>query len=199
MQIVEVTSRRQLRQFVRFPDELYRGCPQYVPALHSDQYKSLTKYPALKYCTRKMFLALDDKGRVAGRIQAVVNPRYNEYYGKKCCRFGYFDVVNDYDIAKALVSAASAWAKSQGMTQIHGPLFYNTLGKQGMVVEGFDSLPQFNNLYNYAYYPEFLERMGFVKECDWVQVRVEDKSLPQKMRDISSRLMQRYKLHYGSV
>lgn len=199
MQIQEVISRRQLRQFVTFPDRLYRNCPQYVPALHSDQIRSLTKSPSLEYCTRKMWLALDDGNRVTGRICAIINPRYNELYGKKCCRFGWFDVVEEYEVAKALVEVASAWASEQGMTQLHGPLYYNTLGKQGMLVEGFENVPQANTLYNYPYYPEFLERMGFVKECDWVQYLMSDWHLPDKIQRLSESLKKRYKVHPGSV
>lgn len=199
MHIVEVNTRRQLKQFVKFPDRLYRDCPQYVPALHTDQIHSLTGCASLKYCTRRMWLAVGDDGRVAGRICAMVNPRYNERYGKKCCRFGWFDTVNDFAVAKALVDTASQWAKSQGMTQIHGPLYYNTLGKQGMLVEGFENIPQFNTLYNFPYYVDFMERLGFVKECDWVQYKMYGWQLPERLERIGDRLQERYKLHFGDI
>lgn len=195
MQIIEVKTRRELRKFVEFPDKLYAECPQYVPALHKDQIETLESYPAKEYCKQKMWMAVDEKGNVYGRICAIVNPRYNELYGKKCCRFGWFDVVDDYDLALELMRTASNWAKAQGMTQIHGPLFYNTMGKQGMLVEGFQNTPQFNTIYNHPYYPEFLERMGFVKECDWVQYKVLDNIATERVRLISQRLQERYKLH----
>lgn len=199
MHIVEVNTRKQLKQFVGFPDKLYASCPQYVPALHSDQIRSLMHSPSLEYCKRKMWMALGDDGKVTGRICAMVNPHYNELYGKKCCRFGWFDVIEDFDVAKALIDTASAWAKEQGMEKIHGPLYYNTLGKQGMLVEGFENIPQFNTIYNFPYYPEFLERMGFVKECDWVQYEMEGSTFPERLQKISDRLMERHRLHFGSV
>lgn len=194
MQIVEVHTRRQLRQFVSFPDRLYRDCPQYVPALHADQIQTLTSNAALEYCTQKLWLAFDDKGEICGRICAMINPRYNERFGKKCCRFGWFDVIEDFEVCKALIDTASDWARSQGMTQIHGPLFYNTLGKQGMLVEGFDNVPQATTIYNYPYYPEFLERLGFVKECDWIQYKVISNVPTERLAAIAERIRQRNKL-----
>lgn len=199
MQIIEVVTKRQLKKFVGFPDKLYASCPQYVPALHSDQLHTLTADAALEYCTNKLWLALDDKGEVTGRISAFVNPRYNERYGKKCCRFGWFDVIEDFEVAKALIDTATAWAKQQGMNQIHGPLFYNTLGKQGMLVEGFENIPQANTLYNYPYYQRFIEKLGFEKECDWVQYIIEGWEVPERIKLISQRIMERNKLHYENV
>jgi len=199
MRIVEVISRKDLMRFVKFPDELYRGCPQYVPALHVDQIRSLTKCASLKYCERVMWLALTDEGKVCGRICGMINPRYNERYNKKCARFGWFDTVNDFEVAKALIETASEWARSKGMTQIHGPLYYNTLGKQGMLVEGFGNIPQFNTLYNYPYYVDFVERLGFTKECDWVQFRMDDWRLPERLEMIAERLQERYRLHFCDI
>ena len=119
--IIEVTSGRDLRRFIKFPDQLYKDCKQYVPALHVDQKKSLTKVSTLKYCTRKMWMVLDGK-KVVGRICGMINPRYNERYGKKRARFGWFDTINDIEVARLLLGTAEAWAKEQGMNEIHGPL-----------------------------------------------------------------------------
>ena len=198
LRVVEVNSRRLLRLFIKFPDILYRGCEWYVPALHSDQRKSLTSCASLGYCTHKLWLAYRDD-EVVGRISAYVNPRYNARYGKKCCRFGWFDFVEDFSVASLLIETATSWAREQGMTQIHGPLYYNTLGKQGMLVEGFGRLPQFNTLYNYPYYVEYIERLGFVKECDWLQYCSSVQAPPRRLVDISSRQMQRCNVHFGDI
>ena len=116
--VQEVSSKRDLKRFIRFPDRLYKHCPQYVPALHSDQVNALTRVSTLSYCTRKMWLVLDGD-RVAGRICAMVNPRYNERYGTRRARFGWFDTVNDFEVARLLLETAEAWAKEQGMDEIH--------------------------------------------------------------------------------
>ncbi|MGP1526067.1 MAG: hypothetical protein ACTTIA_05170 [Candidatus Cryptobacteroides sp.] len=202
--VVEVTTRKQLMMFIKFPDELYKDCKQYVPALHREQIYSLTKVSSLKYCSRKMWMVLDygtgSKGKVVGRICGMINPRYNEKYGTKRARFGWFDTINNIEVAGLLVSTAERWAEEQGMNEIHGPLYYNTLGKQGMLVEGFDNIPPFNCIYNYPYYNELIESLGFVKECDWLQYKmVADRGVPEKVTRIAGMLKQRYNLHEGSI
>lgn len=198
-QLREVQSKPDLRRFIRFPDELYRGCPQYVPALHSDQTTSLTKAAPLLYCRRRMWMVLDDH-KVVGRICAMINPRYNELYHTRRIRFGWFDLINDIEVARMLIGAAEKWAVEEGMTEIHGPLYYNTLGKQGMLIEGYENIPPFNCLYNYPYYNDLLKRLGFEKECDWIQYRVvANHGVPDKARRVADIVSRRYNLHLGSI
>ena len=197
--VVEVLGKRDLKKFIKFPDQLYKDCPQYVPALHSDQVKSLTKVSTLSYCRHKMWMVLDGD-KVVGRICGMINPRYNALYDKKRARFGWFDTINDLEVARLLIGTAEAWAKENGMTEIHGPLYYNTLGKQGMLIEGFQNVPPFNCIYNYPYYVDFMNALGFVKECDWVQYRVPADQPPQeKIVRIANLLKERYNLHEGSL
>ena len=176
--VKEVTTDRQLRQFYKFQNRLYRKCRYYVPTLDSDQKHSLTDDPALKYCKRKLFLAYDEKGNVVGRVQGIINPRYNEYYSLSRVRFGWFDFKEDPAIAEALIDAVEKWGKAEGMTEIHGPLAYNTLGRQGMLVEGFDKEPQVNCLYNYPYYVDYMQQMG----------------VPEKLGRIAKLLVEKYGL-----
>jgi len=198
--IVGIESRKDIRKFIAFPDKLYKDCPQYVPALHGDQMKSLTKCAPLEYCTRKLWLAYDADGKVVGRICGMINPRYNELYGKKRARFGWFDTIGDFEVARLLLETAEEWARSQGMDEIHGPLYYNTLGKQGLLVEGFGNVPVFNVLYNFAYYQDFIERLGYEKECDWLEYRMDCREgATEKLRRVSGLLMEKYKLHEGSI
>lgn len=192
----EVAGRKDLMKFIRFPETLYRGCSQYVPPLHKGQEHELMHSAPLKYCRRRMWLAEDEAGNVAGRICAVINPRYNEKYGTRRVRFGWFDLIDDIDVAKALFSAAEEWAKENGMDEIHGPLYYNTLGRQGMLVEGFDKLAPFSCLYNHSYYVDIMQRMGFEKECDWVQYMMPaDQGVDDRLKAISERLMEKHRLH----
>lgn len=197
--IKEVVSRKDLRRFIKFPDILYKGCPQYVPALHSDQVNSLTKVSTLSYCQRKMWIVLDGD-KVVGRICGMINPRYNERYGTQRARFGWFDTINDLEVARLLISTAESWAKSQGMNEIHGPLYYNTLGKQGMLVEGYENIPPFNCIYNFPYYKDLVEALGFAKECDWIQYKVvADKGVPEKATRVAALVKEKYNLHVGSI
>lgn len=197
--VVEVRSRKDLMQFIKFPDILYRNCPQYVPALHKDQVRSLTTVSTAKYCPHRLWMVKDGR-KVVGRICAMVNPRYNEYYGKKRARFGWFDTIDDIEVARLLIGTAEDWARSQGMTEIHGPLYYNTLGKQGMLVEGFGNIPPFNCYYNFPYYNSLVTALGYVKECDWLQYKMAaDQEVPEKMQNIAMRLMERYRLVEGDI
>lgn len=197
--IVEVVTKKDLKRFVKFPDDLYRDCPQYVPALHSDQIRSLTTVSTARYCPHKMWMVLDGK-KVAGRICAMINPRYNELYGKKRVRFGWFDTVNDIEVARMLIGKAEEWALENGMNEVHGPLYYNTLGKQGMLVEGFENTPPFNCYYNFPYYNDLVTALGYVKECDWIQYKMAaDQEVPDKMKNIAKRLMERYNLAEGDI
>lgn len=192
--IKEVLTRRDLMRFIKFPDRLYKGCEQYVPALHRGQAKTLMHSAALAHCERKMWIVEDGKN-VVGRICGIINRRYNEKYSSSRVRFGWFDTVNDLEVAGLLIDTAAAWAKEKGMTEIHGPLQYNTFGRQGMLVEGFDKVAPFSCLYNYPYYVELMEKLGFEKECDWLQYRMAaDQQVPQRMQDIAARLMERYNL-----
>lgn len=200
--VVEVTTKKELQMFIKFPDELYRDCEQYVPPLHREQEFALTKTASLKYCVRKMWMVLlcGEKDKVVGRICGIINPRYNEKYGTKRARFGWFDTINDIEVARLLINVAEQWAKSQGMNEIHGPLYYNTLGKQGMLIEGFENIPPFNCIYNYSYYPELIEKLGFTKECDWLQYKmISDHGVPEKVTRIAGMLRERYNLHEGSI
>lgn len=193
-QIKEVEGRRDLMRFIRFPDDLYKGCDQYVPALHRGQAKTLMHSAALAHCDRKMWIVLKD-GKVAGRICGMVNRRYNEHYGLKRARFGWFDLIDDIEVARLLLSTAEDWARQMGMTEIHGPLQFNTFGRQGMLVEGYDKVAPFSCLYNYPYYVGHMERLGYEKECDWLQYRMAaDQQVPEKMQNIAGRLMERYNL-----
>jgi len=199
LSIREVLTKKDLREFICFPDRLYKNCRQYVPALHSDQRRSLMESPSLLYCKRRMWLAAND-GKTVGRICAIINPRYNALYNLKRVRFGWFDTIDSPDVARLLIDAAQQWAASEGMTEIHGPLYYNTLGKQGMLVEGFENTPPFNCLYNFPYYNTLLEQLGFVKECDWLQYRmVANHGVPDKARRVAKIVLERYNLHIGSL
>ena len=191
----EVLTRKDLRKFIGFPVRLYKGCSQYVPPLFKGQEHELMHAASLKYCIRKMWLAEDEAGNVVGRICAMINPRYNEKYGTRRVRFGWFDLVNDVEVGRILIGTAEKWAKEQGMEEIHGPLYYNTLGRQGMLVEGFDKIAPFSCLYNYPYYVDIMQELGFEKECDWIQYRMPaDQGVDERMKAISARLMERYKL-----
>jgi len=186
-------NRGQLKTFIRFPVDLYRGNPHYVPALAFDDLNTLdpTRNPAFEFCESVCFMAERD-GRIVGRIAGIINRRYIEKWGRKYARFGWLDFVDDYDVAEALTAAVEAWARERGMEGLHGPLGFTDMDREGLLVEGFKEVATMATNYNHAYYGEYLERLGYAKDCDWVEYRISvPKEIPEKVRRVTDLLAKR--------
>ena len=169
VEIVPVEGRRMLMQFIRFPLELFKDCPQWVPAFEDDEIKALTdKNPALAFCERELFLARRD-GKIVGRVAAIINRKANEKWKEETVRFGWIDFIEDFDVAKTLIDTVVAWGRARGADKVKGPLGFTDMDREGLLVEGFENESPFTVIYNYPYYGEYLERMGFRKDVDWTQ------------------------------
>lgn len=168
--IVKVENNRQLKRFVKFGYELYKECPYYVPELFEDAMNTLRKdrNAAFEFCDADYFLAYKD-GVLAGRIAVLVNKVANEKWGQNAARFGWVDFIDDNEVVDALFATAEKWARERGLTELQGPLGFTDLDREGMLIEGFDRLGTMATIYNYPYYPEHMERLGFVKDADWVE------------------------------
>ena len=157
IEIKEVKTKSDKRKFVDFPTKLYKGCDQYVHPLRMDELNLFSpKNVSYEDCDTIGFLAYKD-GKLAGRIAGIEQRIYNEKVHEKRIRFTRFDCINDVEVAKALFNAVEEWAKSKGMDIVHGPLGFNDLDREGMLIEGFDELATFEEQYNYPYYPELME------------------------------------------
>jgi len=193
----EVRSSKELRTFVKFPFRLYRDCPFWVPSLLRDEYATLRrdKNPAFENCTAQYWLAYKD-GMPVGRIAGIINHAYVTKWKEQRARFGWLDFVDDRDVSAALFRAVEDWARSEGMTSIHGPLGFTDLDREGMLVEGFSELSTMATNYNYPYYPAHTEALGYVKDTDWLEfeVKVPD-VIPEKALRIADMTMQRRGLH----
>jgi len=180
--IKEVSSRKELKQFIRFPFSLYANHPCWVPPLIFDELHTLRrdKNPAFEYCDASYWLAYKD-GKIAGRIAGIINHRYIEKWGNQYARFGWVDFVDDPEVVGALFGAVEQWAMARGMTGIHGPLGFTDMDHEGMLVEGFDELGTLATIYNHPYYPRHLESLGYVKDADWLEFEVKiPTQLPEK-------------------
>ena len=191
MDIVEVKSRRDYRTFIAFPKQLYKDCPHYVPPLDHSELKAMTEHPALAFCEARYWLAYRD-GKVVGRIGAVINRKSNELKSQKRIRFSWFDLIDDLEVAKALVHVVEEWGAREGLTEICGPSRFSNMEKQAMLVEGFDVTPSICADYNYPYYPQFLEQLGFEKEVDYVQFKMKVEAFPPRFAELAERVSQRY-------
>ena len=169
----EVKTKSDLRKFINFPLELYRNNPFYVPALQGDEFKTLStsSNPAFEYCKARYWLAYKDN-KIAGRIAAIVNQRHIDKWKQPYMRFGWLDFVDDYEVSKALIKAVEDWARELGLDAVHGPLGFTNLDREGMLVEGFNELATLATSYNYPYYPQHLEQLGYRKDMDYVEYEI---------------------------
>jgi len=189
--IKEVKTKKELKQFICYPKQLYRNCPYYVPSLKQEDYQILTKHPAQSFCDVRLWVAFQD-GKIAGRIGGVINHRYNELKNRKRIRFGWFDVDNNIEIAKALLKTVENWGREENLLEISGPSRYSNMEKQGMLIEGFDVLTTISSDYNYPYYPLFMDELGYTKEEDYLQMKVEIKEIPERIKNVSHQISERY-------
>ncbi len=196
--IKKVESDKDMNDFIRFNYELYKGNPYSVPDLAMDlkQTFSARKNPAYRFCESQCFLALDGNGRVVGRVAAIINHKANEAWGNKRVRFGWIDFVDDETVSKALLDAVEQWGRERGMTEIHGPLGFTDFDPEGMLVEGFDKISTMATIYNYPYYPKHIELLGFEKDADWVEFKINiPDGIPDKMKRIADLISRKYGLH----
>jgi hypothetical protein len=180
-----VESPAELKKFVRFPLELYKGNAYWVPPLLRDEIDTLTpgRNPALKSAERQLLLARRD-GRIVGRVAAILSHAANNKYGTKNIRFGWFDTIDDYEVTHALLTAVEDWGRKKGMTTLTGPQGFTDLDFEGLLVEGYEERATIATIYNPPYYPVHLERFGFVKEVDYLEFQAlapEGTVLPEKM------------------
>jgi GNAT superfamily N-acetyltransferase len=170
VELVEVSSRADLRRFVAFPERLYRHHPYYVPKLTGEELHTLRRdvNPAFEYCEARYWMALRD-GVPAGRIAGIISHRYIETWKRRRIRFGWIDFVDDPAVAAALLGAVEDWGRSRGLEEVHGPLGFCDFDRQGMLIEGFGELDGMTTIYNFPYYPVHVERLGYVKDADWLE------------------------------
>ena len=190
-------TKRNLLKFVHFPiDDLYRDSEYFVPPLVTDELNTLRpdKNPAFDFCEAVYYLAYRD-GKIVGRVAGIINHVCNERSGKKEARFSYIDFIDDAEVVDALIDAVTKWGKSKGMEHLTGPLSFTDMDPEGMLVEGFDRVGTSGGIYNYPYYPKHMERLGFVKDADWIELLITiPKEIPEKMQRISNLVSQRYNL-----
>lgn len=194
--IKKVTTKRELKRFIRFNYELYKNNPYSVPDLFDDMLNTFNKRKnaAFEFCEAEYFMAYKD-GKMVGRVAAIINHKANQTWNKKDVRFGWIDFTDDAEVSSALIQAVGQWGQERGMTDIVGPLGFTDMDAEGMLIEGFDQLSTMATIYNYPYYPQHMERMGFVKDADWVEYKLfVPEAIPDKYRRIAELIQKKYNL-----
>lgn len=190
-------KKSEIKKYVQFGIDLYKGNDCYVPPLVFDEVDSLlpNKNPAFDFCKAQSFMAYRDNKPV-GRITAIINNIVNERTGEKTMRFGWVDFIDDNEVVDALFNAAEEWGRSQGMTTIIGPMGFSDMDHEGMLVDGFNEMGTMATIYNYPYYPTHMERMGFEKDADWVEFRITiPEAVPEKHQRIADIVRRKHNLH----
>ena len=196
----EVKTAKERRDFLNFPLKLYKGNENFVPPLFMDERKIFRPDYHYYSDSEAVYWNAYRDGKMVGRISGILQKASNEKYNQKRVRFTRFDSIDDMEVAGALFAALEDWAKSKGMNEVAGPLGFSDLEREGLLVDGFDQLSTFEEQYNAPYYQNLISGLGYEKEVDWIERKVR---LPKEEDDvfekISQRLMEKYNLHIGEA
>ncbi len=201
VEIKKVTTKAELKKFIRFNYEFYKDNPYSVPDLYDDMLNTFSpqKNAAFEFCEADYFLALRD-GKIVGRVAAIINRRANDTWNKHTVRFGWIDFIDDIEVSTALINTVKEWGRERGMTEIEGPLGFTDMDAEGMLIEGFDQLSTMATIYNYPYYPQHMERLGMKKSADWVEMKIYvPDHIPEKHQRISQIIARKYNLHIRKI
>lgn len=194
--IKKVSSRKDLKIFVRFANRLYKGNPCYVPSMPIDDMGTFNpeQNGAYDFSEAELYLAYKG-GELVGRVAAIINHKANEAWKVKQVRFGWIDFIDDIEVSSALLDAVAAFGRSHGMNQIVGPLGFTDFDPEGMMVEGYDRVCTMALIYNHPYYPEHMKKLGYVKETGWLEHLITiPEHLPEKYARVAEVVQQRYDL-----
>lgn len=188
IEVREIFSKRDKKKFFKFPIDLYKGNEHIAPNLYADEFAEFDPEvnDAFRFADCRMFLAYKD-GKIAGRIAGIWHRGVNEKTGLKQLRFTRFDVIDDFEVTKALFAELEKWAKELGMDEIIGPMSFSDLNEEGMLIEGFDEDSTYIEIYNHAYYVEHMLALNAYKVVDWNCYRIP---VPEKIDERIPRLSQ---------
>ncbi len=196
LEVKAVSTDTELKQFVDFPFQLYKDNPFWVPPLKLSEmaWLSKDKNPAFEHSEVVKFTVWKDSTMV-GRVMGIINDLETQQLGTRHARFGWLDFMDDPSVSKALLDAVENWAIERNCTKLKGPCGFNSLDKNGMLIEGFDEMGAMTTLYNHAYYPKHLENRGFQKELEWLELKANlPNPFPEKITRAAELVTKRYKL-----
>lgn len=187
---VDIKSKVEVNKFVQIPFKLYKDHPQWVPRFLVDVRMMMNpkKHPFYEHSEADFFTVERDR-EVVGRIAALINKPFNKYHNTKDAEFYLFECINDQEVANALFEKVIQWAKKRGMNKLIGPKGFGPLDGYGIQIEGFEHRQMMNMMnYNYPYYRDLVENLGFTKVVDFVSsyMQPEKFNLPEKVRKASA-------------
>lgn len=189
IEVIRVQGKKQLKQFVDFPHELYKGDRNYVPELFIAQRDMLTKgkHPSHDHIDFELFLAYSN-GKLCGRIAGIFNQNHNDFVNHPDGFFGFFDVIDDYAVSKSLLDQAFAYLKAKNVKQVIGPVNFSTNDPAGLLVDGFERPPHIMMTYNKPYFLNHLEQYGFVKKMDLFAYWFDIDTIPTRIQKLAKNI-----------
>jgi len=204
LQITEVSNKSELEQFITFPWKVYKSNPHWVPPLISERKRFLDPdhNPFFEHAKATFYLARRN-GQVVGTIGAFSNHLYNQVHGENSGFFGFYEVLDEPETARALLATAEAWGRQAGHDRLLGPMQYSTNDELGLLIDGFDDPPRILMTYNPPRYRGYLEEAGYLKAMDLlaysVNVRELHDGMPEKVGRVGQKILKRWDLHLRRV
>jgi len=188
----KVTSKKEMKDFVLFPFSLYKENEFWVPPIIKDEIDNFdsTKNPVFKNADAQFFVAIKNN-TIVGRIIAIINWFEVEKQQIKKMRFGWFDVIDDLEVSKVLLNKVKEIGLKNNLDYIEGPVGFNNLDKTGVLIEGFDHIGTMITWYNHPYYKEHFEKLGFIKEKEYLENKFKFKNVDATYFDRISRVLKR--------
>lgn len=200
MELREVKTRKEIRDFVNFPLRLYKGNPYFVPCFYADELALFKDDYLYRDQADYVCYSVYDGKKIVGRIVGILQKVSNAKWKQKRVRFNRFDCIDDQEVADMLLGAVEDWARSLGMDEVVGPLGFSDMEREGLLIEGFDYLSTFEEQYNYSYYQRLIENHGYTKEVDWLERRLFLKGKPSdRLTRFSNLIMERNHLHFAEA
>ncbi|WP_299440790.1 GNAT family N-acetyltransferase [uncultured Aquimarina sp.] len=194
--IKEITSKADLTTFVKFPFELYKDSPYYVPSIIKEELDVMNpkKNPVFKNAVAKYFLAYRND-KIVGRIAAIINWIEVKEQQKPKVRFGWYDVIDDIEVTKALLEKVAEVGRKNSLEYMEGPVGFSNMDKAGILIKGFEELNTMITWYNYPYYQKHMEQLGFEDAATWVEYKIRvPKETKEKVIKFAKIIKKRYQL-----
>ena len=198
IEVIKVESKKNVKDFVMFPFELYKDCEYWVPPIINEEIDAMdaNKNPVFKNAEAEFYLAYKDN-KIVGRIAAIVNWVEIEEQKKNKLRFGWYDTIDDINVSKALMDKVLEFGKSRKLEFVDGPVGFSNMDKAGLLIEGYDELNTMITWYHYPYQKEHLNKLGFSKLAVWVEYKIKifsAEEAPEKVKKFSKIIQERYNL-----
>ena len=149
IELKKVVTKKDLRRFIAFQNQLYKGNKFFCPQMQMDEMNTLSrdKNPAFDFCEAEYWIAYRGK-EIVGRIAGIINHKANERWNEQLVRFGWIDFIDDPEVSEILINTVTEWGRSKGMNGIHGPLGFSDMDNEGMLIKGFEEQATLASIYN---------------------------------------------------